>query len=178
VTPCLLLRCEQETAQEPALAVRELRAPAWWYYEPAGQPVEDARARRPRRRSAGKLPAVDVQTALPGFEPAPVVQPTVPPAAVLSPFASNKILHAQAPDASLRAKVVHAVDCLRSKGGSCSEAILAAALSATSWHIGPLLSRVEEVLNVDGYPVLRYDRAAKQVQLDVELLVQLFEIAP
>jgi hypothetical protein len=62
---------------------------------------------------------------------------------------------------------------LRRKGGSSSEATPAGALEEASWPIRPFLARVEEVLNLDGYQVLRYDRAGRQVYLDIELLAQL-----
>ena len=45
-----------------------------------------------------------------------------------------------------------------------------------AWRIGGFMSKVEEVLNVDGYQVIRYDRSAKQVHLNVGLLDQLFEV--
>jgi hypothetical protein len=89
---------------------------------------------------------------------------------------SSEVLRARTTDIALRTKVVRAVLCLRERGGACSQAALAAAMGEAGYRIGPVMSRVEEVLNIDSYPVLKYDRATQQLHLDVELLRQLFEV--
>jgi hypothetical protein len=39
-----------------------------------------------------------------------------------------------------------------------------------------VVARLQEVLNIDGYLVLRFDRVNRQVTLDLEKLGQLFEL--
>ena len=44
------------------------------------------------------------------------------------------------------------------------------------FRVGGFISKLQEVLNLDGYEVVRYDPAARQVHLDREKLAQLFEV--
>jgi hypothetical protein len=175
VAPCVLIGSEDEATRaiaDPALGVRDLRVPPFWHYEvPGAAPAVGTPPPRKRpepRRSAAEKPKSLV---LPGLEPqhASAAEPQ-------SPLAHSELFKAQTGDVALRAQIVRVVRCLQLKGGSCSDAALAATIGETPWRIGPFVSRVEEVLNVEGYPVLRYDRAAKQVHLDIELLRQLFEV--
>jgi hypothetical protein len=52
----------------------------------------------------------------------------------------------------------------------------AAAMGVLTFRVGGLISKLQEVLNLDGYEVIRYDAAARQVHLDRAKLAQLFEV--
>ena len=43
-------------------------------------------------------------------------------------------------------------------------------------RVSGFVSRLQEILNVDGYQVLRFDRQGQQVHLDLEKLAQQFEV--
>jgi hypothetical protein len=182
IAPCLLIGFEDHVAAteaDPDLRVRELTPPSWWFHEvpqavASVVPVAEGPAKRGKTK---KTEAREGALVLPGLDAAPAAPPsTAPPPAPASPLTDNALLRAQAADALLRATVIKAVHSLRAKGGTSSEAALAAELGEPSWRIGGLMSKVEEVLNIDGYTVLQHDRVARQVHLNVELLCQLFEV--
>ncbi|MEZ4400069.1 MAG: hypothetical protein R3B06_08625 [Kofleriaceae bacterium] len=65
---------------------------------------------------------------------------------------------------------------MRARAGVADAASFAAALGEFPARVGGLVAWLQEVLNVDGYPVLRYDRHARQVRLDVDQLAQQFAL--
>jgi hypothetical protein len=162
--------------------VRPALAPSWWFYEvgdPAAAevPVEDRR-KKPRRGN-GKRPPV-AQELLPMFTPpaAPATPAAPAPAAAAteSPLARSELFAARAPDPKLREQALRAVDFLRARRGVASAAAFASELGAFEARVGGVVARLQEVLNLDGYQVLRFDRQGQQVILDLEKLAQQFDV--
>ncbi|MBK9034633.1 MAG: BREX-2 system phosphatase PglZ [Myxococcales bacterium] len=176
LAPCLFVGCKDNPAAEddPGQAVRPARSPTWWNFDVGGtEPVLEVDDPRSGRR---KKPAPDNQLALVGVTPpvAPTPAPRRPPSA--SPLATAPLLIARVVGAAERERVVAAVEFLRSRGGVADAAAFAAELGEFVARVSGLVSRMQEVLNVDGYQVLRYDRQGKQVHLDVAKLAQQFEV--
>lgn len=176
LAPCLFIGCSDNLAAEddPGQAVRPARAPAWWNFDVGGaEPeVEVADGRATRR----KKPPPDNQLALLGVAPPPPAAspPRRPP--VASPLATSPLLTARVAAAAERERIVAAVEFLRSRNGVADAAAFAAELGEFAARVSGLVSRLQEVLNIDGYQVLRYDRQNKQVHLDVDKLAQQFEL--
>jgi hypothetical protein len=112
----------------------------------------------------------------PDNEPKAKPQKPKPAAAEESAFARSAMLAAAAPAAPLRKQTVQAVELLLSRGGVASEDAFAVGMGVSKYRVGGLVSRLQEVLNVDGYQVLRHDTTAHQVYLDREKLNQQFEV--
>lgn len=175
LAPCLFIGCSDNLAAEddPGQAVRPARAPAWWNFDVGGaEPeVEVADGRGSRRKKA----APDNQLALLGVAPtAPAAPARRTPSA--SPLAGSPLLTARVAAASERERIVAAVEFLRSRNGVADAAAFAAELGEFPARVSGLVSRLQEVLNIDGYQVLRYDRQHRQVHLDVAKLAQQFEL--
>jgi hypothetical protein len=60
--------------------------------------------------------------------------------------------------------------------GVASAAAFAGELGEFASRVGGVVARLQEILNVDGYQVLRFDRQHQQVHLDLEKLAQQFDI--
>lgn len=176
VAPCLFIGNADTpgASDDRGQAVRPARAPAWWNFDVVGGPgiVEPAerRAKRPKQPER-QLPL------LTGFPtpPPPVEAPRKQP--VTSPLTDSDLLKARAPKQADRERVIAAVEFLRARNGVADAAAFAAELGEFAARVSGLVSRLQEVLNVDGYQVLRFERQTKQVHLDVEKLAQQFEIA-
>lgn len=180
VAPCLFIGNSDTAGAEDdrGQAVRPARAPAWWHFDVLGErppEVEPVEARPGRR----KRPASDKQLALAGVTPPPVAPPPAPDAsrrAIESPLTGSPLLAARAPRAADRDRVIQAVEFLRARHGVADAAAFATELGEFAARVGGLVTRLQEVLNVDGYQVLRYDRQHRQVHLDVDKLAQQFEL--
>jgi hypothetical protein len=175
VVPCLLLGCEDHDTEDPALAVRAPFVPDWWHFDvvaaaPVSVPVDEPPPKRPKK------PAPPNQPALPGLAlpTPPVAVAAVQGAAAV--FAGSAVLAARAPKAELRKQVVDAVAFLLDRGNVASEAAFAAGMGVLPYRVPPLVAVLQEVLNVDGFEVLRYDRAAQQVYLERKQLAAQFEV--
>ncbi|WP_437840169.1 BREX-2 system phosphatase PglZ [Sorangium sp. So ce1153] len=179
VAPCLLIGCEDLGApahDDRALDVGSAHVPPWWYLEvrtpmaaPEVTPVEIPV--RPRKQAS------QVQLGFPALaEPIPPPAPAPAPVAKPSTFASSPVLASLERSASDRKQIVEAVDFLLARQGVASEAALASALNVPAWRIGGVVAKLGEILNVDGYQVIRHDSAAKTVHLDREKLAQQFEV--
>ncbi|MCA9712793.1 MAG: hypothetical protein KDK70_43590, partial [Myxococcales bacterium] len=68
------------------------------------------------------------------------------------------------------------VDFLIAQNGAARAAAFASALGELPFRVGGVVSRMQGVLNVDGYAVLRFDRQNDQVYLDRNKLNELFEV--
>jgi len=178
VTPCLLIGCEdvamKEASTDRGLAVRPAYVPAWWYFDvrdtPLAAPVVEMV--RPKKIDDRQLALLPVEEAAP--EPIkPAKQRAV---AEESPFAKSEMLEIRARSAQIRKQVLQAVDFLLARNGAASDEAFAAGMGVTPYRVGGLVSRLQEVLNVDGYQVLRFDTTARQVYLDREKLCQQFEV--
>ena len=65
---------------------------------------------------------------------------------------------------------------LRDRSLSGRDAAFATELGEFVSRVQGVVSLLQEILNVDGYQVLRYDRQGQQVHLDLEKLAQQFDI--
>lgn len=185
VAPCVLVghddnahrRFEHDREQR----LRRPVEPEWWHsmirppreHEEAA--IVEAPATSPRRKPK---PVDERQLGLPTIpvEPPSPPAPAAAPKPATSPFGSSELLTARAPDAALRQHVADAVDLLISRGGVMSTEAFAAALGLRSFRVNGYVSTFSEILNIDGYEVLRLDHSSKQIHLDREKLAQLFEV--
>lgn len=124
-------------------------------------------------------PVAELTLSLPSVAPpVPAATPVpTPPPAVVELVSQSKMLSAmlaQRPRAK-RDEVLRAVTVLAEAGGTLSPELFAARFGALSVRVPGLVSVLSEVLNVDGYPVLLLDHAAKVVRLDLGKLEAVFK---
>jgi PglZ domain len=178
IAPCVLVGAEdlQGPLTDEALGVRAPYVPGWWHLA-VQTPVPippDVVPTSPEpvlvRPGQLALPVVGVSAA-PATPPPP--RPSTPPASL---FARSKVLEARAPDAIFRKDVARAVEFLLVRNGVAKAAAFAAEMSVLQRRVGGLVAKLQEILNVDGYEVLRFDAVAQDVSLDVGKLRLLFEV--
>jgi hypothetical protein len=179
VAPCLLIGCADVVGpafDDPGQQVQATRVPRWWHFDVDEPTVPEAHTQQPAKKPPVKP---DRQMVLPVIVPTQVGTPkplvaqvTTPPSA----FAGSAVLKARAPLAAARQEVVDAVDLLLSRQGVMSGDAFAAAMQILPFRVGGLISKLQEFLNLDGYEVIRYDPAVRQVHLDPVKLAQLFEV--
>lgn len=177
VAPCLLIGCAHNldpTRNDPGLDVRPNRVPRWWHFDVA---EADAVVDVPTPKKPSKPPKPDAQLTLLAV-PAPTPTPTPAPAATTtaSAFASSAVLKARVKSPADQKPIVDAVDQLLARQGVMSGDAFAAAVRLLPFRVSGLISKLQEVLNLDGYEVIRYDPVARQVHLDRSKLAQLFEV--
>lgn len=174
VTPCLLIGSEDTVGvsadDDPGQAVRGALVPSWWYFDVAPKVVHAAPEPKPTGRKP--KPKNEKQLVLPTIapEPSPVVE------AAESAFAKSEILAARAPKAESRKEAVKAVDFLMQRNGVVSRQAFAAQMGVVARRVPGLVAKLQELLNLDGYEVLRFSSESKQVELDVGKLRMLFEL--
>lgn len=179
VAPCVLIGCADVPAatDDPGQAVRPAIAPTWWFFdvgEAEKADVVDDRSKKPRR--AGK-PAVANQIVMPGFSPppvAPVVAVATTPGE--SALARSALFQARAGETKTRELALRAVEFLRARKGVASAAAFAGELGEFVARVRGVVAKLQEILNVDGYQILRFDVQGQQVHLDLEKLEQQFEL--
>jgi hypothetical protein len=170
VAPCVLVGAEdlQGPVPDEALGIRAPYVPSWWHLAvplPTAVPAE-------------VKPAKPAQLALPSV-PAPsrpallVKRPSRPP---VSAFSKSTVLEARASDAAFRKEVARGVDFLLARNGAATSGAFATEMGVLQRRVGGLVAKMQEVLNVDGYEVLRYDAVGQHVALDVGKLRLLFEV--
>lgn len=184
VAPCVLVGFDDEVraAQDPALQVRSFYVPEWWTRALPTSVVGALSHSEPAPRKKPKK-SNDNQVALPGFA-APAAQETAPtrpsepakPGDLLPQLANSEMLKARSSDASLRTKTVAAVHFLLLRSCAAPSAAFASHLGEPEFRIAGLISKLQEVLNLDGYEILRFDRTHRQVFLDKEKLEQQFQV--
>lgn len=180
VAPCVLIGCADVPAavDDAGQAVRPTSAPSWWFFdvgEVAATAVAPDDSRKKPRKSTKKATAEQPQQFLPTFVPtAPVV--VAIPVVTESPLAISDLFIARAGDAKTRQQALRAVEFLRVRKGVASSAAFAAELGEFAARVQGVVAKLQEILNVDGYQVLRYDRQHQQVHLDFEKLAQQFEL--
>jgi hypothetical protein len=185
VAPCVLIGWDEpgpDALTDKARKPRPAYVPDWWHFavRPA---VEVSRTPKPppvgTKRPKGVL---EGQLGLPQL--APTVLPPIPVAhavalAVEGPlvgFAECEMLKARAPKAALREQVVRAVELLLSRGGALAAEVFAQHLDVLPFRVEGYVRGLQEVLNVDGYAVLRLETRTRQVFLDKPKLEQQFEV--
>jgi hypothetical protein len=189
VAPCVLIGCADVPAatDDAGQAVRPATAPSWWFFDvgdvgdvgEADKPeaAEDRGGKKPRRTP--RRPAATNQVVMPMFTPAePAVAPVAPPAPVAteSPLARSELFLARVVEAKARQQALRAVEFLRLRKGVASAAAFAGELGEFVARVGGVVAKLQEILNVDGYQVLRFDRQNQQVHLDLEKLAQQFDV--
>ncbi len=169
VAPCVLLGADDLQGDDDALRVRAPHVPGWW----------DLTVAPPIVPHIPVPPKVATQLALPVVSSAPASvesvgkRPATPPA---SAFAKCKVLQARTSDPGIRKDVIKAVDFLLLRHGVATTAAFAAEFDVVPRRVGGQVATLQEVLNVDGYEVLRYDAVDQQVHLDIGKLRLLFEV--
>jgi hypothetical protein len=177
VAPCVLVGSEdlQGPIPDEALNIRPPYVPAWWHL--AVVPALDVPLVEALQEVA---PATPEQLGLPSI--VPPAETTPPPSSKRaaarppSPFARSKVLEARAPESALRKEVVRAVDYLLARNGLTKADAFAAEMGIVKRRAGGLVAKLQEVLNVDGYEVLRFQANDEMVVLDVGKLRLLFEV--
>jgi PglZ domain len=181
VAPCVLIGCADVPAavDDKGQAVRPAVAPSWWFFDvgevgAAEATVED----RPKRPKRGGKRSPEAQEFLPTFTPPAAPAPVAPPPPVVdSPLASSELFMARASEPRARQQALRAVDFLRARKGVASAAAFASELGEFVARVGGVVAKLQEILNVDGYQVLRFDRQGQQVILDLEKLAQQFDVS-
>ncbi len=177
VTPCLLIGSDEATDlsihDDPALAVTGSAAPSWWHFEIPPAVSRSAKAAAKRKKSS-TLP--DRQLVIPGVVEQATEVAVEKDSRVADSFAKSEILKAQTKTAKERQRVAQAVGFLATRQGVASAAVFANAMGIPAFRVSGFVSTLQEVLNLDGYNVLRHARESKQVFLDIAKLNQLFEV--
>jgi hypothetical protein len=93
-----------------------------------------------------------------------------------SPLARSELFLARVGEAKARQQALRAVEFLRLRKGVASAAAFAGELGEFVARVGGVVAKLQEILNVDGYQVLRFDRQNQQVHLDLEKLAQQFDV--
>jgi hypothetical protein len=200
VAPCLLIGCEDTPGvhDDAGQAVTTAFVPPWWYYEvPAGMAAAGMAAGAADVTAPGSAPIAAAGSEGTRAEPAPAERqlelpqilptsasaaPAAPAAGMAEPdmssaFARCEVLQARAANVVRRKQVVQAVSLLLGRSGLLSIDAFARAMGEPVYRAEGLISRLQEVLNVDGYQVLRLDRTSRHVHLDRSKLEQQFEVS-
>lgn len=187
VAPCVLLGWNDEvrTQQDPALAVRPLYVPDWWSMSLPEERnlVRDEPAPRPKKKATlADSKQVELPGIAPTAEPPEEGPPSRSPASVIKPeelladLYNSEMLKARANTVELRKKVVAAVHFLLVRSNAAPSAAFAAHAGVPGFQASSYVGILQGVLNLDGYEVLRFDRASQQVFLDPEKLKQQFDV--
>ncbi|HWA24378.1 MAG TPA: BREX-2 system phosphatase PglZ [Lacunisphaera sp.] len=183
VAPCVLIGWDEPalgSLGDAALKPRPAFVPDWWHFavRPA---VEVARTPTPPPVKKKRAPS-DAQLGLPlpgqpPPSPAPPVraEPTALPGPILK-FGDSEMLKARAPIATERDYVTRAVALLLSRGGALAAEVFAQHMEMLPFRVEGYVRRFQEILNVDGYAVLRFDTGTRQIFLDKVKLEQQFEV--
>jgi len=157
--------------------------PDWWTGALPQGPLQALQHdQAPPRPKSKKQQVPDEQIGLPGFTPAPIPAPKLPtpvpdrPEALLPQLYDSAMLKARASDVATRKQTVKAVHFLLQRSGAAPTAAFAAHLNQPPFRVPGLVSKLQEILNLDGYEVLRYDRKNLQIFLDKSKLEQQFEV--
>jgi PglZ domain len=185
VAPCVLIGWDEpgpESLVDKALKPRPAYVPDWWHF--AVRPVVEV-PRTPTPPSVKKKRSVSeaqLGLPLPGEAPplaaAPAVSrgATAKPEGPLAVFAQCEMLRARAPNEAEREQVTQAVGLLLSRGGALAAEVFAQHMGVLTYRVEGYVRRFQEILNVDGYLVLRFDSGTRQVFLDKSKLEQQFEV--
>jgi hypothetical protein len=177
VAPCLLIgSATGGYDQDPAQRVVGAPVPEWWLLRVReGEPIEEKPARKPRRKKPDNQ--LELPVAAPPSKPA--APPRRTPAAVdLSrhPLAQSQLFTSLAKTKVEQQLVLRAVDFLHARHGAATAEAFAAAMGEIAFRVPGLVSKLQGVLNVDGYQVLWFDQAGHQVRLDIDKLETQFGV--
>jgi hypothetical protein len=184
LAPLVLLA--DTTVRQPTPEPAEQRRPAWWDGPRPGRSAEGGHHAVPAPAPRPRTPAGYLFPPEPPAEAEPVAPPGLPsgpaPAGVDWPgrLVRSPIYRAQrqavrkfAPDDELVVRVLEALD---GQGGAMTPAALARHVGVPPIRLDGLVAKVQRLLNLDGYDVLRLDRSRDLVELDLALLKRQFEL--
>ncbi len=175
VAPALLIApewLERTSPDDPDLAVRPMPIPSWWELEvrkPRPAIVQETPAPKPTTGQIPLLPSVDTAqkttttTAKPTQQDHPLVQ-----ALQKSPVFKAQVEGRK--DAEV-GRVLEALTIIAGAGDAISDHEFARDLGTSKHRVAGFIARMG-MLNFDGYAMVEYDRAAKQVVLNRTRLVQ------
>ncbi|MCF3648628.1 BREX-2 system phosphatase PglZ [Synoicihabitans lomoniglobus] len=149
--------------------------PTWWRLAGADESVAPAEV-------APKKPKVEVVAAVKGLElfDQPDATESAGEASWVDALFETTIYQAQAKLAvrggPQKQVVASLLETIERRGGSIMKAPLAEALGMPLFRIDGLVQNVSRILNVDGYEVLSFDRAAETITLNTSLLKAQFEL--
>lgn len=188
VAPFLLIASEdlEQVTGDAGVSVGPASPPSWWHLDvrhaPSDLPAIEVRTPKPKAK-----PVSERQLAIPALAP-----PPAPPASLAvgsganlsaktvrfaASFEASEVLAARTgPDKAIRVDAVRAVVFLYERNGTASAAAFASEMKQLERRLGGYVVKLAEVLNLDGYTVLRHDPAAQQVVLDIGKLEMLFEV--
>lgn len=186
IAPLVLLA--DATSRQPAPEPCEPRRPVWWDGPSPGRRTEaDCATTPPHPASRSRAPAGYLFPPEP-TEPEPLVGQVVRPEAPVVPAgagwpgrlikspvyqAQRQMVRKFAPEDEVVVKVLGALD---GQGGSMTPAALAHRAGWPLVRLDGLVAKLQRLLNVDGYDVLRLNRQRDLVELDVALLRRQFEL--
>ncbi|KAA6183784.1 BREX-2 system phosphatase PglZ [Thiohalocapsa marina] len=151
------------------------RVPDWWQWEDAREGVAEAppaavpsTAKQPEQRQADLFAALEPKAAT------DAESDWIGQLLASSVYQQMKARHGRSgiDDAQLERLLRH----LSERGGQQMLGALGKALGIPGLRINGFLANVQKLLNLDGYPVLSIDRAAKSVRLNVDSLKTQFEL--
>lgn len=183
VAPCILLGWDEPGMEtRPAdLRTAPLFVPDWWHFmlpasTPAGKGMGSKAPAQPKRTSSSsqlKLGLGEAQRSEP--VPPPATEPAEEHPA-LRALVDCEMLKARQSKKADRIKTATAVVFLLCRDGTVSAEVFAKHLNEPLYRVEGAVSKLTEVLNVDGYEVLRFNRQSRQVILDKAKLEQQFEV--
>jgi hypothetical protein len=188
IAPLVLLA--DVTARASALEPSEPRRPAWWdgpgrgragtATQFASSSISAPRARIPAGYLFHPEPPADPEPGPTADAPQAVVTPASPGAArgwlgrlIQSPTyqAQRQMIRKFAPEDEVVIKVLEA---LLGQDGSMTPGALSRRVGQPAARLDGLVAKIQRLLNVDGYEVLRLDRQRELVALDVPMLKRQF----
>jgi hypothetical protein len=127
--------------------------------------------RQAKAEAEARVAEVEAKSKAAGKKVAHITQTTTK---LLDKLESNPLFQARAQHPAQLQAVVAALEYLLELQDRAPAEAFAAHIGKHKGRIGGVISSLSQVLNVDGYDVLRYDAASKQVVVERELLVQCF----
>ena len=177
-----------ESTRDHALAVAAPYVPLWWHFEvlkaPTAVEPEPVVAPRPPV-AAAPTPQLSLLPMSEPIAPAPPKHPSRPPVEAIDrashpirdALAKSRLFESHALTKDRRKTVLDTVGFLASRDGyRAPVGAYATVMNVLPPRAPNLISFVSEVVNVDGYAVLRHDVTTGLVHLDVSLLEQLYEL--
>lgn len=179
VAPCLLIGSATHDADHDiAQRVVGAHVPEWWLLRVReGHPVEErpVKPRRPKKPD-NQLELPTAASVEPPKNKAKARVAAAPIDLSAHPLAKSKLFTSLARTKASQTEVLRAVEFLHALNGAATAEAFAAVMGELAWRVPGLISKLQGVLNVDGYQVLWFDQAGKQVRLDAGKLEQQFEV--
>jgi hypothetical protein len=191
IAPCVLLGWDDAFAaeQDRDLKVRAPYVPDWWtrtLAEERKQAVDRSEAAPKRKKKVsenqtsftGLEPVAPPPSSKPSSSRSPSERPSRPPkgSELLPVLYESEMLRARSPEADLRQTVVKAVHFLLARPGGVHASAFASHLGIPAFRVPGQITRLQEVLNLDGYEIIRFERTHQQIFLDKVKLEQQFEV--